>query len=197
VARARAALETKQPQLILMAGLSGSGKSWLAERLAPLLEAVHMRSDVERKRLAGIGLQESSHSPVGEGLYAPRMNEAVYEHLARRAREVIEGGFTTIVDATFQRQADRTRFSGLASELGVRATLMHCHASQSTLERRITERARRSEDPSEANLAVMRSQSAHFEPLVANERLTVLDVSTEETGIVERVALALRSSPSP
>lgn len=197
VSRARAALQAKRPQLILMAGISGSGKSWLAERIAPSLEAVHLRSDVERKRLAGIPGQERSHSGLDAGTYAPHMVEAVYEHLVRCAREVIEGGLTAIVDATFQRQADRARFSSLSAELGVRATLIHCHAPQSILERRIAERARRGADPSEADLAVMRSQLAHFEPVAATEPLTLLDAPMEDPRILEQILPALRSSPSP
>src|SRR5690606_10996705 len=43
-------LDDPRPLLILMCGVSGSGKRWLAERLAPLFCAVHVRSDIERKR---------------------------------------------------------------------------------------------------------------------------------------------------
>src|SRR6185312_14988076 len=82
VACARTALERKRPKLILMAGISGTGKTWLAERIAPSLRAVHLRSDIERKRLAGIGETDRSHSTLGGGIYEPKMNEAVYEHLA-------------------------------------------------------------------------------------------------------------------
>jgi len=45
---ASSALAPKRPPLVLMEGLSGSGKTWIATRLAPLLRAIHLRSDVER-----------------------------------------------------------------------------------------------------------------------------------------------------
>ena len=43
--------------LILMHGASVSGKSWLSGHLMPALQAVRVRSDLERKRLAGIDLR--------------------------------------------------------------------------------------------------------------------------------------------
>jgi aminoglycoside phosphotransferase family enzyme/predicted kinase len=193
VACARAALESNPPSLILMAGISGSGKTWLAQRVAPLLGAVHVRSDIERKRLAGLAASEPSHSALGQGLYLPQAREAVYEHLARCARDVLAGGFPVIVDATFQRRADRARFAELAAELGVRLWLIHCHAPEATLESRITERVRRKEDPSEADLSVMRWQSSHFEPLDATEPFAVIPASTQEQGIADRISLELRS----
>jgi hypothetical protein len=47
------------PQLVAVGGLSGSGKTTLAAALAPCIGsapgAVHLRSDLERKALAGVG----------------------------------------------------------------------------------------------------------------------------------------------
>ncbi|HUI60414.1 MAG TPA: AAA family ATPase, partial [Steroidobacteraceae bacterium] len=195
LSRARAALEPKRPRLVLMSGMSGSGKTWLAQRLAPLLGAVHMRSDIERRRLAGIDMRSSSHSALDGGAYAPLMNEAVYERLAVCAQAIMEGGFTAIVDATFQRRMDRSRLCEVAARLGARTWLIHCHAPDSILEERINQRQRRHEDPSEADLSVLRAQSARFEPIGSDEPLTLVDASTDQAGILERVALALGLTP--
>jgi predicted kinase len=194
LACARVALQRKRPQLILMAGVSGTGKTWLAERLAPSLGAVHVRSDIERKRLAGLGAQDRSHSALGEGIYDAPMNEAAYERLAECARAALEGGFTAIVDATFQRRSDRAQLCALAGKLGVSAHLILCHAPEATLERRIGERMRRSGEFSEADLSVMRAQLTRFEPIDTSERWSVIDASTETPGIAERIAHELKSS---
>ena len=42
------------PTLFIMHGVSGSGKSWMSERLIPQLGAIRIRSDAERKRLSGV-----------------------------------------------------------------------------------------------------------------------------------------------
>ena len=64
------------PSLIVMYGTSGSGKTWLAQRLATRIGAVHIRSDVERKRLAG---------RTATDLYTPAWTQRTYAHLVAGA----------------------------------------------------------------------------------------------------------------
>ena len=54
LAWAKARVAPRRPALMITCGLSGSGKTWLARQLASRLGALHVRSDVERKRLAGL-----------------------------------------------------------------------------------------------------------------------------------------------
>ena len=173
---AQQALAPQRPTLVLMSGLSGSGKTWLAQRLAPALEAVHLRSDIERKRLVGLPAALRSNSAVARGLYAREMTIAVYEHLADCAADTLSGGYTTIVDATFARAEDRMRFRNLALRLGVSFCIVYCHAPRRLLERRIIERRRR-RDPSEADIEVLHWQEVHFTTPTAHEASLVLDAA--------------------
>jgi predicted kinase len=157
-----------------MSGLSGSGKTWIASRLAPPLEAVHLRSDVERKRLAGIRERDRSGSGIEQGLYSPEASARVYEYLRQCARDVLAGGYSAIVYATFHRRADRADFAELAAQLGVPAYMVHCQAPQQVLETRITERNRRNADASEADLSVLRWQETNFEAIHPTEPFTVI-----------------------
>jgi predicted kinase len=91
---ARRSLSPKRPILILMNGLSGSGKTWIAKRLAPVLSAVHLRSDIERKRLAGLPELAHSDSDLQQGLYSREASMRVYQHLAHCARDTLAGGYT-------------------------------------------------------------------------------------------------------
>ena len=54
VAYAAARAFATTPLLVITWGVSGSGKSWVAERLVTRLPAIRLRSDVERKRLQGL-----------------------------------------------------------------------------------------------------------------------------------------------
>ena len=68
----------RKPVLVLMSGLSGSGKSWLAAQLAESLPAIHVRSDVERKRLFALGaLEQTGGCPRCRHLYARRFGADV------------------------------------------------------------------------------------------------------------------------
>ena len=182
VRTAQTSLERPRPQLILVSGLSGSGKTWLAKRLAPRLEAIHLRSDVERKRLAGVADMAHSDSAVGAGLYVPQASAEVYAHLEICAGHALAGGRSVIVDATFGRREDRARFAALAKSYRVRASLIFCSAPVEVLRHRIVERAARGSDASEANLAVLDWQRARFSEAVPEEGWARIDVHSTGSG---------------
>jgi len=186
---ARRALSHKQPVLVLMSGLSGSGKTWLATRLAPMLGSVHVRSDVERKRLAGLSEHARSGASIGQGLYSRGFSTQVYEHLASAAEHVLCGDYSVIVDATFARRDDRRRFGELSRQLGVALILIHCRAPPDVLRSRVGQRYEQGTDASEADVAVLRWQQEHWDPIGADEHLAVIEV---ETATVDIGALAHR-----
>jgi hypothetical protein len=86
IVRLESRLAPRRPVLVLVSGLSGSGKTWLADRIAPALGAIHIRSDVERKRLAGLAEGSRSGAPVGEGLYSRDFSKRVYDAWPVRLR---------------------------------------------------------------------------------------------------------------
>ena len=161
-----------------MSGLSGSGKTWLADRLAPALGALHLRSDVERKRLAGLAEHARSGAAVGQGVYSGAYTTRVYEHLARAAEDVLAGGYTVIVDATFSRHGDREVFRKLARGSGVTACLIHCHAPHDVLVSRVVGRDLHGKDASEADVAVLDWQKQRWEPVQTDEQWEVVTVET-------------------
>jgi aminoglycoside phosphotransferase family enzyme/predicted kinase len=190
---ARQLLARAQPMLLLMHGLSGSGKTWLAQRLAPLLGAVLVRSDVERKRLAGLEETGRSRSGIAQALYSPEYTTHVYAHLAQCAADALAGGYTVIVDATFNRRAERERFLGLALRWGIRVRLVHCHAARDVLEARVAERRQAATDASDADTAVLAWQEANGEPLTVDEGIEIIDVDTTGAAIVPEVYGKLRA----
>lgn len=195
---ARRALQHTRPTLILMYGLSGSGKTWLAGRLAPELGAVLLRSDVERKRLAGLEptarpASANNEATLGTGLYSRQTNEKVYEHLLQSTGDVLAGGYNAIVDATFSRAADRARFKELATQLSVNVKVVHCEAPVQVLRERISARQRAGNDASDADLAVLSWQQQHWQPLRADEGMTVVVADTTHprvlTEVVQKLAI--------
>jgi len=181
-------LSAKRPVLILMSGLSGSGKTWLAQRLAPHLGAIHLRSDVERRRLAGIAAEVRSHSALQEGMYSPGVSARVNEHLAMCAADTLAGGYTTIVDATFIRRQERTHFRHFAANLGIRVCLVQCRAPKKVLRARVKERHRDGRDPSEADLSVLAWQEQHAELVTAEESMVVFEATTAAPDPLEELA---------
>ncbi len=188
------ALAPARPALVLVSGLSGVGKTRLSEQVAPRLGAVHLRSDVERKRLAGLAGDERVTSEPGEGLYSREMSDHVYERLARCAADVVAGGYTAVVDASFIRRVDRERFSRVAGDAGVEACLVQCHAPRAVVERRIEARRASGNDASDATVSILRWQERHAEPVANDEKFRTLDADTTDPGVVDAIVQAIAGS---
>lgn len=163
-----------QPPLILMHGLSGSGKSRVALDLLSTFGAIRLRSDVERRRLAD--REGVSTGGIEEGAYRPEMTGRVYAHLRDTARMLLQSGIPVIVDATFLKHAQRAPFLELAGALQVPALIVHCEAPEATLRERIIARA--GSDASQATVEVLEHQMRTIEPFDATERARVVIVDT-------------------
>ena len=153
-----------RPGLVVTYGLSGSGKSHAARQLAERAGFLHVRSDIERRRLAGLDLDDASGSVLGGGLYTPGASAATYEHLHGVARRALVAGFSVVVDAACLSRAQRAPFVALAQELGVPFHLLWCDAPVAELERRIEARRAAGGDPSEATLEVLAAQRENAQP---------------------------------
>ncbi len=157
-------LSPASPRLVITCGLSGSGKSWLARRLAVAANAVWVRSDVERKRLAGLAPLAPSDSPVDGGLYSEAASQRTYTRLGECARAALDGGFTVVVDATFLEAAQRATFVDLGAGFGAPCRIVYCEAPEAVLRERVRARRAGGQDPSEADERVLDAQLARFTP---------------------------------
>jgi predicted kinase len=164
--------------LAVTRGVSGTGKSSLAERLARRTGALWLRSDVERKRLFGLEPLERAAAPPGHGIYTPEAGARTYAILADTAARVLQAGFPVIVDATFLRAGQRAAFHELAGHLGVPFRILWLHADPQTLRRRVRERARSGADPSDADERVLESQLAQLAPPLAEETPFVVELDS-------------------
>ncbi len=174
---------TVEPQgrarLLIMHGLSGSGKSTVAFQLMSAAGAIRIRSDVERKRLYGLAPLERPASS-GLDIYTVDANDKTLESLKTRARTALQAGYPVIVDAAFLKADWRREFRALAAELEVPFSILSCGASVTTLRRRVAARTDAGTDASDAGVEELERQLAICQPLEADERAVAIEVSTEE-----------------
>jgi aminoglycoside phosphotransferase family enzyme/predicted kinase len=167
------------PQLVLTHGFSGSGKSSVAQRLLGQWGALRIRSDVERKRLFGLGATDRSGSDVTQGIYSAAASAQTYAHLAQLSALLLDSGFNVIVDATFLRRADREPFIQLAHSRNIRWHLLEVTAAEPILRQRIIARHAGRSDASEADLTVLEHQLHHHDPFTAEEQRHSITLGTD------------------
>ncbi|MDT7837738.1 bifunctional aminoglycoside phosphotransferase/ATP-binding protein [Aquabacterium sp. OR-4] len=136
------------PRLVLMMGLSGSGKSRVAAALAEGLGGVRLRSDVERKRL--FGLAADARGGAALGLYTPEANRRTHARLHALAEGALRAGVPVVLDAASLRRSERDAVRALAARLGLPFTLVLCEAPEALLRERLAQRAARGDDASDA-----------------------------------------------
>lgn len=187
VAAARRLAAAGDARLLITHGMSGSGKSHVAQRLLEIAGAIRLRSDVERKRLFGLHPLDAS-APMAHGIYAPAATRRTYARLRESAAAVLDAGYPVIVDAAFLRARERDAFRRLADSKGVPFTILHCHAEPAVLRQRVRARSTRRDDASEADLAVLERQLLDHDALSPDEGLVCIAVDTTAPLDVDAIA---------
>jgi len=183
------------PALILMHGVSGSGKTVLSQHLLEDLGAIRLRSDVERKRLFGLGPLDDSRSIPG-GIYKLAAGENTLNLLLSQTRALLLHGFRVVVDATFLARRWREPFQAMAAELRIAWAMVSPQVSRETLLSRVSQRQATGGDASEADTSVLESQLLNQEPLEPAElpHLLAPDSSWTRAALHDRTLSLLTSS---
>lgn len=185
-------MDKPSPALLLMHGPSGSGKSWLSEQLVPMVPALRIRSDLERRRLLGEA-PRSEEKGFKAGRYAPEIRRRIYAHMIDCAESCLQAGFNVIVDAAFLDEADRESFESLANRSGVACAFISCHADEATLLERVSARAAEGRDVSEADRDVVTAQLRTFQPLQPRPGRRVIQADTRDPAVTRTVIDAIEA----
>jgi len=191
---ARSFCADDHPLLIVMHGLSGSGKSTVAAQLAERLAAIRIRSDVERKRLFGLKPLDQSAAAIPGGIYTREATARTYGRLHGLAREVLKAGFPVILDATYLKRAERDAARAIAHEGNWPCVVLSCQAAPEELRRRVVRRFRSGKDAAEADLRVLEQQFHWVEEIGKDETAVVLrtDAEWEIRHLVQRLEKTAR-----
>lgn len=181
----RMAWQYSQPQqgrLLLMTGLSGSGKTTVARHLSRHLGAIHIRSDAVRKHLGGIPL----HQRGGSDLYTPEMHQKTYDRLLDLGIKLASQGYSVILDAKYDRQEFREAALTAAQQHSLPLQIIHCDAPLEVLRNRLQHRTG---DITDATVDLLPQQ--HLDAFTPAEQPYVLTVDTTQPieSQIEKLAL--------
>ena len=143
-------------ETVVIFGLSGSGKSFLAKLLSENLGYSWIRSDVIRKEIAGLDPKIRVKEEYQKGLYSPQMTRKVYEEMIKRASNERKEGKNVVIDATFLRRWQRS----MVKEAFPQALfVMACAEEEVAIERL----KNRKGDVSDADVKIYLKQKEDFE----------------------------------
>jgi len=152
---AQALLTETPPRLIAIGGLSGTGKTTVAEALAPRIGpppgARIIESDRIRKAMHGV----AAETRLPDKAYRPGVSERVYRQLAWLSELILAEGGSVVADAVFDKPEDRDRIERAASGANVPFAGFWLAADPSVLWRRVSERKG---GPSDATVDILSRQ---------------------------------------
>ncbi len=166
----------------MMVGLPGSGKSFLARRLQPRLQACIIETDQVRHALF--------HPPTyssAESAWVYRVCHELIGRMLRQRRSVI-------FDATNLRERSRRDLYRIAASAQARAVVVHAVASDSVIRQRLIARQRNPEpgDNSDATVGIYDKLRQTEQPI--RRPHLVIDTTEDLASIIERIVQACRAA---
>ncbi|NLS07911.1 AAA family ATPase [Rhizobium sp. P32RR-XVIII] len=154
---AHSLLEDRPPRLIAIGGLSGSGKTTVADLLAAKIGAAPgariVESDRIRKGLHGV----SAETRLPVSAYHPDVSIKVYREMARHGGLILSKGGSVVADAVFDDPGNRRLMETVAAETNARFQGIWLEAHPKVLWQRVHDRVG---GPSDATTGVLTGQLA-------------------------------------
>lgn len=183
-----AGLLVKRPaRLIAIGGLSGSGKTTVAEALAPHVGAPPgariLESDRIRKAMHGV----SPETRLPDKAYCPDVSERVYHEMTWRAGLILSEGISVVANAVFDSPARRARIENAVRKYSLPFLGIWLDASAKVLRQRVEHRKG---GPSDATPDILSRQLERDAGTITWQRL---DAACSPTEVVANI---LRLPPS-
>ncbi len=169
---------TAKPVLLLLSGLPGTGKSFLARRLAEALPFVIIESDVVRKIL------------FPQPLYTAQESRWVHRTCHALMAKLLKRGVRVIYDATNLIEYHRELVYRIAQKAGARLVVVKTVASEEVVRERLRARQEGVRELSDADWRVYRRMASRQEQ-VSHPHL-VIDTSEDLEEAVAKVMRFIR-----
>jgi len=178
------------PKLIVMVGLPGVGKTYFAQGLAKKINGYHLRTDIIRKELTNLPLDQHHYTGYGTGIYTSDISARTYDEMFARARRYLAFGKTCILDATFSLAKSRTQARTLAKEFKAKFLLVECYCPARVVIKRLKKRAR-GFDFSDANPLVYQAMQKNFDPVRCSRDVIKVNTAKPLKRYIKKIVQAL------
>ncbi len=181
------------PTVLVVCGLSGTGKSTVARALHHRFGFPIISSDRTRKKLASIPVERHAADAYKAGIYTDAITDATYAGMLEEGGRQLHEKNGIILDGTYQDPRHRKAVLDLAARAKVKILFIECRADDTEIRRRLIERQKTGNNPSDATVEVYLRQRDDFVALTeipASSHLMV-DTSHQIEDIVSAVENAM------
>ena len=151
---------SEQAFLMVLAGLSGSGKTTIADHVAKELSRKHnmsvvvLDSDPVRKDILGV----PHTTRLGEDAYAWDITKKVIAEMDKRTTDYLSKSTSVILTSILVEEAHRKEKQNFAENCHVPFIGLWLDAPEQILLQRVEKRSQQNTDASDANVAVVKKQ---------------------------------------
>ena len=154
-----------RPTLFITVGLVGTGKTTLAQALSKRLGLAVIASDVTRKQLAGVPLNEHRFEGFDSGIYSAELSRKTYEKMFSEAKHPLSDGGSVILDASFIKAEERLKAKRLAEDAGADFFIIECRLDEADIKKRLARRLKQG-STSDGRWEIYGPQKKAFDPVV-------------------------------
>ena len=159
-----------KPKSIVVCGLTGSGKSYLAAKLAKKYGLPVVNSDIVRKQLAGLWPGQKRLVGIGQDIYSAAFTRKTYREMLDQAKARLEIGQGIILDATFQPREYLRQAYQMAKEIGADLRVIECYCPENVLKKRFCKRSLDKKAVSDGRWEIYLAQKKNYRPITGIPR---------------------------
>lgn len=184
-----------RPMMLIVCGLTGTGKTTLALSLKEKLGIAHLSSDVLRKRLFSLRPEERRYGRFASGIYSREATLRTYSTLIEEGRRLLSSGRAVMLDATFSKGKYLTEARKAAEGCGAFFYLVECRADEKAIKKRFEKRLAEKGGVSDATWEVYKRQKKLFEEIKSPNLVVSTTVVRPETLAEKVIERAFSENP--
>jgi uncharacterized protein len=169
----------KHPIVFMMSGLTGTGKSTVAKKIAVDYNATIINTDVVRKETAGVDKFERHLDKPNTGMYSPKRVHQTYKNVIDYARDILKKQGNVVLDATFQKRTHRLMAKDLAEEFNALFIPVYCTCPESVAKRWLEERMK-SKSVSDGRWEIYQNQKETFDMFNDDEQPVIFNTAEKD-----------------
>jgi aminoglycoside phosphotransferase family enzyme/predicted kinase len=169
-------LKIRKPLLLIICGLTGTGKSTLSLKMSIDYDAKLINSDIIRKKIAKIDIYKKQHNKINSGIYSFDSTIKTYNKIIKIAKNYLLNNNNVIIDATFQKNEYRELMMELINDLKINPIFIQCTAPDDIVEEWLKNRLK-TRTVSDGRWEIYLHQKKNYDKFINKKNHIIIDMS--------------------